>query len=272
MRLKRYLIERALVGKKKELNIIKKALLDGFKNYKPTGESFSRLAWIRYISKIENEVNKKIPQVEFNIDEPHTQGVRAGVRVGDIMSEFDFEDKPFLLSVYVDEKSMYKWFEEGNKKDFETFFLKPVLNDLEHELVHIEQFRRLIKNKDPLKAIDIVTQSFLRMKTDKKFKDEYDAYLSSSDEVMAHAQTADVELRTFPAQLVLDWMKDSHGMRELADVSQTLDNYYIRIKHQFPKVYKRFIKYMVQYVQKRAKKELKNKKIQADYAYYSGLE
>lgn len=271
MRLKKYLIEKALLGKKKELNVIKKAFLNAFKNYKPDGKGYDKFRWMKTAARIETEIADKINDLEFFIGDLSNDGTTASVSVADIFAE-DVKKKPMLMSVYVDQEYMYDWFESKKKNDFILHFLNPVLQSVEHELVHIEQVRRLLKTKDPLQALDITNRMYLKVSKQKKFKEKYDAYLAASMEVMAHAQSANLELKGYPAQLMLDWLRETDGMRQIADDSEYFENYYKRIKDPFPKVWKRFLKYLVQYLEKRAKKEKKNKKIQADYEYYKDLE
>ena len=272
MRLRKYLIEKALIGKTKDLNIIKKAFLNAYKNYKPDGlKGYDKYKWARITAGIEVEIADKINDLEFFIGDLGNDGTTAALVIADIFSE-DVKKKPMLIQVYVDQEYMYEWFEGKQKTNFIINFLNPVLESVAHELVHVEQVRRLLKTKDPLEAHKITKRMYLKVSKKKKFKDEYDSYLAASMEVMAHAQSANLELKGYPAQLMLDWLRETDGMRQIADDSSFFENYYKRIKDNFPKVWKRFLKYLVQYLEKRAKKEKKNKKIQADYEYYKSTE
>ena len=148
------------------------------------------------------------------------------------------------------------WHEDDNM--FEVW-LSDILNVVDHELVHIEQYRKLVKvkKKDYGEVFDILGSIAYRQTQAEKKSSSMDAYLQDTLEIMAHAQEADSELRRYDISAieVLDSLKSKEKLPEIQ--SEAFSKYYIYMYKKYPKTWRKFIKYFVMFLEKRAKKEKK---------------
>jgi hypothetical protein len=131
-------------------------------------------------------------------------------------------------------------------------WLNSFMNLVKHELVHIEQYRRILKNKGDIeKVADVLFDT--QAKAEKKYHTDMETYLSTHIEIMAHAKQAAEDLKGFDQEQLLDDLKDSETIQEVAGESYAFDSYYSWIKPNYPKVWKKFIKYLIQYIERRIK-------------------
>jgi len=139
------------------------------------------------------------------------------------------------------------------KQDFNDW-LDAISDLFAHELVHINQFRKILKAKKDIQQVrDILSGEKFRLQD--KHDDRMDQYLNDHIEIMAHAQKSDLELKHIPAKDVLNMLKNSNDMEELSMESSDFGNYYYHMKGNYPKTWKKFMKYFVMFLQKREKKE-----------------
>ena len=78
-----------------------------------------------------------------------------------------------------------------------------------------------------------------------------DGYLNTSLEIMAHAKQADSDLSYFEKDELLAMLRKSEGLDDLSLESSEFDSYYSYTREDYPKTWKKFIKYLVMFIQRR---------------------
>ena len=145
-------------------------------------------------------------------------------------------------------------------------WLKVLTETLKHELVHVEQIKRIkAANTDELiKILDGISAKFAdydKRKAEWVIRD-WDKYLSSGTEIMAHAQSAasavlqgtdNPYLRRKGVAVpspskIIEMAKSKSGISTLANLSRHFNGYY-KLRHYLPKVWKKFMRYFVDYIQ-----------------------
>lgn len=227
MRFKKYLTEAIIIPNKKELQIIKKTLETHIKKAWKTQKDID-------FKKIGDDITKKIKDLEIEFLPKKNPNKSGSARPG--------TPKHHMKIFW--SKDIYGY---GNIEDIINEWIPNLMVSVEHELVHIEQYRKLEK-ASPEECGRILNRIH------NKYLDKgLDVYLSNAMEVMAHAKGVDKEFQTigFSGQEVIDMLKNDEGLDELSMESSAFDDYYTQIQGKFPKVWKKFIKYLVMFSQKR---------------------
>lgn len=253
MRLKSYLLEAIIKPDRKELQLFRKTFEKHVKAH--DRRKHKNVASIyETLQRVANELSKKISDLTVKIEtRAQIGGVQGSARAG-----FEDGEPHHMLKIFYFVDDAYSIWTKGSVKDilndwYDSFFAPT----LEHELVHIEQYRKLARAKHPRDVVRVLNQIHDRKdKIALETGRDVDGYLQSHLEIMAHAKGVDKELADYyPAMQVIEMLKTDDGQDELSLDSESFDSYYTHMKDNYPKTWKKFIKYLVQYLQKRAKKE-----------------
>ena len=231
MRLKQYLKEAIIQSNKKEVKLFKDLITKERKKVlkrDPEGQYEHMI--FHAMKSVASQITKKIKdlEVEFIL-----------VNVGTLINGQAGADYPKhkLEVMYNITLALEYWHEDDNM--FEVW-LSDILNVVDHELVHIEQYRKLVKvkKKDYGEVFDILGSIAYRQTQAEKKSSSMDAYLQDTLEIM-----------------VLDSLKSKEKLPEIQ--SEAFSKYYIYMYKKYPKTWRKFIKYFVMFLEKRAKKEKK---------------
>lgn len=242
MRLHKYINEAAIRVNSKDLKIISDTLKRKYKLFVKKKNRTPHDVF-KLMQQAAKEITKKLGDVNFNFytsDNPNRHGSAS---MGYPLHQ---------LTIYFDTDST---FDNWNMDDDFIFtgWLLEIMEYVEHEMVHIEQYRRIGKEKDPKKAIEILGK--MRTKNDQSYDRTTDAYLNYSLEIMAHAKSADAEI--FNAfdnpREVIEMLKSDDGQDDISLESNSFNSYYEYIKDSYPKTWNKFIKYLMQYIERRIK-------------------
>ena len=250
MRLKRYISEAIVVPKATEVNTILNVVRD------------ARNAWYKEqtaralhtaMEKAGKEASKKFKDV--NIEFEKTQNWQEDL-TGGVRPWFPH----YLVFRYHTKETQEEWLDKTSFK----IWLERFRSVIEHELVHIEQFRKIAKAVGVDKASDILLD--LVHKQQYTSKDDLDKYLTSHLEIMAHAKQTDAELEhEYLASEILQMLRNKYSLEYIAFGTPGFQNYVSIIKKNFPRTWKKFIKYLVSFLERRQKKEEKSgRKIERD--------
>lgn len=233
--------EATISPKAKELTQFRKLAIQAQKDFKKGKHK----TVINAMKSVAREMTKSIKDLEIAF-KPKKGWTTKGYAMADT-------PKHWLGMEFNTQEAKYDW--EAGGQDFKDW-LESFINLFGHELVHIEQYRKLLKVKGDINKVkDILFD--VKAKSEEQHPEKMDAYLNTHIEIMAHAQKADQDLKHIPAQEVINGLKDTQEMEELADESSDFSSYYYYIRGEYPKTWKKFMKYFIMYLQKRAKKESK---------------
>lgn len=242
MRLRKYLIEAVIEANKKELKIIDNILQKQWFNYSAYSER-EKTDIYEYMKKASAEITKKLSDVTFIfMEESSNPNLRGSAGMG---------IPKHVLFIHYQLDDTYDAWNDDSMKEFKVW-LHDIMDAVEHEMTHIEQYRRIGKEKDPQKAMKIL--DLQRTSNDKSYVKKMDAYLNYSLEIMAHAKSAELELRWYnnPDE-IMERLRSTWGHNELSYKSKSFNSYFTHIENKYPKTWKKFIKYLTMYVQKRKK-------------------
>jgi len=243
MKFLRYLSETVIYANSKELNIIRKAIEEEWKKFNKGKYDRNRTGVNKAMKVAAKSVTKSIKDLEFD--------VRVGK--GWQTKGYTYADTPkhFLGMEYSTKEAIDEW--NGDKKYFDSW-LDDFMNLVEHELVHIEQFRKILKAKGDIEKVKDVLHD-LKSKSHDVHDDKMVAYLDDHLEIMAHAKKADSELSHYDKYELLDMLKKSDVIdNEIAMESSDFSNYYFYMRDEYPKIWRKFLKYLVMFIQKRKDK------------------
>jgi hypothetical protein len=248
MKLKTHLVNEAIILP--DLNTVKQIKTALFMIH----DQWLKMARVNTGQKLHKFINKELQSkglnviVQFKSDSSVANTVQGEAGIGNIML------------VHNPDYTFHAW-----EHEFQSW-LKALTRTLEHELVHVEQIKRIkAANTDELfKILDGISAKFAdydKRKAEWVIKD-WDKYLSSGTEIMAHAQSAasavlqgtdNPYLRrkgvTVPSpSKIIEMAKSKSGIGTLANLSRHFNGYY-KLRHYMPKVWKKFIRYFVDYIQ-----------------------
>lgn len=265
MKFKKYLKEAIIQPSQKDLKMIRKIMKKAFEKWNDDGDFLEDVLedaikeFDRYskdlviLFKDSGGKSSGFGGAEVKAVAGMMGAEQAGKRKHYIQFKFSFSD---AYNSWLREKGFQYWLDQ-------------FMDVAEHELVHIEQYRKLLKiKKDPKKVSDILggihaRQRSVVSKSGTKGPGDLsmDGYLSSHLEIMAHAKHAEAELKhIYKARDVIEFMKNPDDLDDIAVDSAALFSYYETVKDNYPKTWKKFIKYLYMFLEKRMKKEEKKKK------------
>jgi hypothetical protein len=235
VRLKRYLNEAVINVNKGKLKAIRGYFIDARESYIENDKNMDEL--LKILPKVLGKLNKLFDRkIEFIIRDMNYK-VMARAKPKDDLKTFEIVlnwNPYWLAGIWGNEKKFNKWFAEG-------------MRTLEHELIHIEQFQRIAKEKDPENAMNILKG----IKSKSLDYDRIDGYLSDQLEIMTHAKTAELSLSNLKPEKINDLLKTDKGQKTLTKKSKSFKLYYEHIKGKYDKTWRRFLKYLYMYVDKR---------------------
>lgn len=164
---------------------------------------------------------------------------------------YEFDNYEINLNFDIDK--VYDVWVEGTKIRFDRW-LNELMEVIEHELIHVEQFRRISKEKDPVKAVNVLRS----MKKKKLSYTELDGYLSNKLEMMAHAKNAELELSNgINYETIIKALKSEKGQKWACSFSSSFRAYHNNIKNKYQKTWKKFMKYLIMYLDFRKRRTAK---------------
>lgn len=141
-----------------------------------------------------------------------------------------------------------------------SLWLKGMMETLEHELVHIGQFKAMKKNIRRWQDFEqIIFKGMQKVYAyDEKKREIYikdmDAYIADRQEVMAYASNAAREMDDkWSAPKILKDVSTTKGQKLLAKTSDVFEMFH-EYKETMPKTWKKFVRYFVDYVMQYTRK------------------
>jgi hypothetical protein len=240
MRLKQYLNEAAIQPKTKEVNIFRKSITDVWKTFRTTNKYPSTRSGVgRAMKAAATQISKKIKDLKVVFKVTKSWNQKGGA--------FADEPKHELFIEYNTEDAYDDWM--GSDYNFKNW-LDSFMTLVKHELVHIEQYRRIKKNSGDIQKVrDILFDT--QEKAERKYHDNMEQYLSTHIETMAHAkQAVDQLLKGYKKEDLIRIVKNSKDIEELSFESSAFSSYYDYMRAEYPKVWRKFLKYFIEYVKK----------------------
>jgi hypothetical protein len=240
MRFKKYITEATVEPRKKDITVCEKTFKDVFKRYKK-GEWGMGLAGVKKAMKeASHQISKNLKDIRMDFTSKDKFRPEA--------YSMPMEHQTYIKVEYSAADTRDAWQMKTNKT-----WIYQMMELIKHELVHAETYRRIMKasKKDYDKFFDILLAN---KNMSKKFSNEFDGYLADHLEIMAHAKHAAEQLLSplsdFSKEEIIDKLRGK-DMVELTYESDAFESYFYHIKVDYPKVWKKFIKYLVEYIRKK---------------------
>lgn len=240
MRLSQYLKEAVIQPNKRDVAVFKKHITNAYKEFIKGNSKYphTRTGVNKAMQQAAKYITKDIKDLEVKFKVKKGYSIEAGAMAGD----------PHYLEVEYNTLDAYEdWMQSEYLFDE---WLEIFMNLVKHELVHIEQYRRILKNKGDIQQVNNILFHTKQRASD-KYQGDLESYLSTHIEIMAHAKQASDQLKYFDKDDLMRALKDPTEMENLGMESSAFDSYYSWMRPYFPKVWKKFIKALVSYINKR---------------------
>lgn len=240
MRLNRYLNEAAIQPDRTEVKIFEKAITDVYKEFIKTKSKYpkTRTGVNRAMKAAATKISKAIKDLKVTFKVTKSWNLKGGVQAGnvhDFYMEYNTED------AFDDWTTSEYMFEQ---------WLDSFINLIKHELVHVEQFRRIKAAKGDIEKVkDILFDT--RERAEKRYHGNMEIYLATHIEIMAHAKQAADQLKHYDKEDLLRMLKNEEDLEELGMESSAFDSYYSYMRDDYPKVWRKFLKNILQYIEKK---------------------
>jgi hypothetical protein len=236
-----YLKEAALQPNRSDVSIFEKNIKEVYKEFmKGSKYPRNRTGLGTAMKTAAKNITKSIKDLKVEFKPHKGDTIKAGAMA--------FQPKHYIEIKFSTKYALFDWLAGGS--DFK-YWLNNFMNLVKHELVHIEQYRRILKNKGDIdKVLDVLFD--MKQKAQDTYDDNMEAYLSEFLEIMAHAKQSHDQFKAahLNKDRMLELLKTKSGMEELSFESSAFDSYYSYIYPKYPKVWKKFIKTLVEYIQK----------------------
>lgn len=242
MRLIRYINEAAIRVNPKEIKLIHDTINRKRELFLKHPDNRTMAKIKSYMDKAAKEISGKIKDVDIVFEITANPNRKGSATMG---------YPKHTVTIFYEMDWAYTTWRSEDQDEFDGW-LENFTDICQHELVHVEQYRRIGKEKSPEEAMK--TLNLMRDKAEQKNRTEIDNYLNYSLEIMAHAKSADAELSENDPVELLKQLRDYWGQDELALTSGAFDAYFLNIRDKYPKTWKKFMKYLVMYIEKRIKK------------------
>lgn len=196
------------------------------------------------MGKVGKNLQKKIKDLEIIIKPGKKFEMSGGV------TPTPGGDRPIWFEIFYDTgDAKLDWQDDFDFK----IWLNRITALIEHELIHVEQIRRIATTKDISKATRIISDLKGTQMYSGKYEKAMDGYLTDYMEIMAHAKQVDIQIAksNLSAKKAIEFLKKTDRLVDLEMESHEFMLYAENIRGVYPKTWKKFIKYLVMYLQKR---------------------